>query len=146
VGATLIAAPAGSILQNTDPEHEVGLESMLENRIPAVCARNADAYDIQAQQREQNVDGYETYVKACTEQARSAAPYTPVLAGLTTNSPKSRPDDYPTYGKIYKAARSVRDVIDGYWLNVPPHRETGVRDYERAWRFLRLFYGMRAAI
>jgi hypothetical protein len=143
VGATLIAAPASSILVNIDPESTTNrLEAMLRNRIPETCALYADAYDIQAQQSLQNVQKYATYVKGCAAQARAAAPEKPILAGLTTNSLRREPDDYPAAREMYAAAEAVRGVVQGYWLNVPPHRTTGVRNYRKARRFLQMFYGL----
>ena len=142
VGATLIAAPARSVLDHIAPGSVKNLETMLANEIPATCARYADAYEIQAQQMEQRTQEYEEYVRACAAQARSVAPDTPVLAGLTTNSPAKAPEDYPTAREISAAAKAVRGAVQGYWRNVPPHRRTGGRNYEKAWRSLRLFYGL----
>jgi hypothetical protein len=96
VGATLIAAPARSVLDHIAPGSVKNLQTMLANEIPATRARYADAYEIQAQQTEQRTQGYEEYVSGCAAQARRAAPETPILAGLTTNSPAKSPEDYPT--------------------------------------------------
>jgi hypothetical protein len=142
VGATLIAAPARSVLDHISPGSIKNLETMLANEIPATCARYADAYEIQAQQMEQRTEDYEEYVRGCAAQARSAAPGKPVLAGLTTNSPAKAPEDYPTAREISAAAKAVRGAVQGYWMNVPPHRITGVKNYEKARRSLRLFYGL----
>jgi hypothetical protein len=142
VGATLITAPASSIIANLDPSYDGSyFERMLELRVYATCARHADGIDIQAQQAEQNVDNYADMVKRAAAQARKGNPTVKVFGGLTTNSPQSRPDDYPTATEIYLAAEAVRAVV-GYWMNVPPHRETGIRDPETARQALRLFYGL----
>jgi hypothetical protein len=142
VGATLIAAPEKSVLDHIAPGSRKNLETMLANEIPATCARYADAYVIMAQQMEQRRGDYEEYVRGCAAQARSAAPETTLLAGITTNSSAKAPEDYPTAGEISAAAKAVRGVVQGYWLNVPPHRRTGVMNYEKARRSLRLFYGL----
>jgi hypothetical protein len=144
VGATLITAPASSILENLDPSYDGPLQQrMLELRVYAKCARYADGIDIQAQQNEQNVEMYAEHIKKAAAQARNENPAVKVFAGLTTNSPKKRPDDYPTATEIYMAARAVKPVVDGYWMNVPPHRETGIRNPEKARKALRLFYGLK---
>jgi len=143
VEATLITAPASNIIDNLAPNYDgPEFQKMLELRVYAKCARHADGIDIQAQQTEQNVDKYADIVKRAATQARNENPAVKVFAGLTTVSPKSRPDDYPTATEIYRAARAVRPVVDGYWMNVPPHRETGIRNPERARKALRLFYGL----
>lgn len=143
VGATLITAPASNILDNLAPNYDgPQFQKMLELQVFAKCARHADGIDIQAQQSEQNVEVYEENVRKAAAQARNENPAVKVFAGLTTNSPKSRPDDYPTAREIYLAARAVKPVVDGYWMNVPPHRETGIRNPEIARKALRLFYGL----
>jgi hypothetical protein len=144
VGATLITAPASSILDNLAPNYDgPGFQKMLELRVFAKCARHADGIDIQAQQSEQNVEVYEENIKKAAAQARNENPAVKVFAGLTTNSRKSLPDDYPTATEIYLAARAVKPVVDGYWMNVPPHRETEIRNPEKARKALRLFYGLK---
>jgi hypothetical protein len=143
VGATLITAPASSILDNLAPNYDgPEFQKMLELRVFAKCARHADGIDIQAQQCEQNVEVYEENIRKAAAQARNENPAVKVFAGLTTNSKKSRPDDYPTAREIYRAAKAVKPVVDGYWMNVPPHRETGIRNPEKARKALRLFYGL----
>ena len=113
-------------------------------KIPAKCARHAHVYSIQAQQGLQNADIYARKVEECVRQARDAIypKRKPVFAGLTTNSRRRRPEDYPTADEMAAAAEAVRGVVDGYWLNVPPHRDTGERDYAKAYDFLRQFYDL----
>lgn len=145
-GAILIAAPAGNITTNLEPDSaDRSLDILLRQRIPALCSRYADIYEIQAQQMEQNIPAYTKFVGDCAAQARTEIKRRkPILAGLTTNSPKSRPDDYPTAQEIAWAAQAIRGVVDGYWLNVPPHRITGAHDYQTAREAMRIYYGLAA--
>ncbi len=140
VGAALIAAPANSVIPVYAPDYTGSpKDGILALDIPEMCAEYADVYEIQAQQSEQNPDAYASYVAECKRKARTVA-VKPILAGLTTNSPRSRPDDYPTAAEIYNAARAVAGIVEGYWLNVPEHRVTDVRDFDMAHEFLRLFH------
>ena len=143
VGATLITAPAAGIIENLDPSYDGNhFKRMQELRVYAKCVRHADGMDIQAQQLEQHVNRYADIVERAAAQARNENPTVKVFGGLTTNSLQSTPDDYPTAAEIYRAARAVRAVVDGYWMNVPPNRQTGIRNTEKARKALRLFYGL----
>ena len=143
VGATLTTAPAPDIIENLDPGYDGSYaQRMLELRVYAKCARHADGIDIQAQQTEQSVDEYAYTVGEAAAQARNENPTVKVFAGLTTNSQNSLPDNYPSATEIYRAASAVRAVVDGYWMNVPPHRETGITNPEKARKALRLLYGL----
>lgn len=142
VGATLIAAPAGNILQVIDPNGPGGFDGMLENEIHLKCARHAMAVGVQAQQALANINAYTTYIRDVVSQIRDGGLGTLVMAGVTTNSPKQDPDNYPTAVEIFQAMDSVRSFVDGYWMNVPPHRDTGERDFSKARRAIRRFYGL----
>lgn len=143
VGATLIAAPAGNIMDVIAPEyHGSTTEAQLAYHIPDICARNADMYEIQKQQALQQLANYTKNVTLLAERSRQVAPETPVLAGVTTNSTFASPDDYPTAQEIAAAMLAVRSVVDGFWLNVPAHRQSGVHDIETARRALRIYYGI----
>jgi hypothetical protein len=146
-GLRLFVAPARNVLYNLAPDTEDVTASMVKLRIPARCISVCDGYDIQAQQALQNKEGFTAYVTELAGQAarvrdRREMQRKLIFAGLTTNSQRRKPEEYPTAREIADAALSVAPVVDGYWMNVPPHRETGERDYAKARRAMEMFYGI----
>jgi hypothetical protein len=80
--------------------------------IQADAARYADVVEVQAQYLETDVAAYRGFVAAAAQQARAANPSVSVLSGISTNF-----TDDPDV--LYAAWRSVLDVVDGHYLNVP---------------------------
>ena len=70
VGATLVAAPAGNLMDHIAPDFRGSTtEAQLAHGIAAICARNADMYEVQKQQSLQSLHNYQANVRALAEQA-----------------------------------------------------------------------------
>jgi hypothetical protein len=80
--------------------------------IQAVAARSADIVEVQAQYLETDVAAYRSFVSAAAQQARHANPSVSVISGISTTF-----TDDPQV--LFAAWRSVADVVDGHYLNVP---------------------------
>jgi hypothetical protein len=94
-------------------------ETYLKLEIAANAARYADVFDIQAQRFEHDAGLYASFVRQAAAQARQANPKVLVLAGVSTE-PIGRSvsaDD------ILRAIAATRDVVDGYWFNIPQPSE-----------------------
>jgi len=83
--------------------------------IASDAARYADVFDIQAQRFETDPSRYARFVRQAASQARQANPKVLVLAGISTEPIGQRvsADD------ILRAIAATRDVVDGYWFNIP---------------------------
>ena len=114
-GLLLIAAPAVDLVRNLDVSGRPRYDAYLNLKIAADAARYADVYEIQAQGSMAGVRKYAQFVGAAAEQARAANPRVLVLAGISTN-PSGR---HVTADAIVQAIDATRDVVDGYWFNVP---------------------------
>ncbi len=118
-GAILIATPAVDLMRVLHP-NERRYEAFLQAGIIGGAARYADVVELQAQGGEANVRTFAAFVRAAARQTRAANPRVIVLAGISTNPSGLR----VTARQLAAAAVSVRDVVDGFWLNVPsggPH-------------------------
>ena len=115
-GLLFLTAPAVNIISALGPnEHGPRYAAFIKLGIAADAARYSDVFDIQAQGSEANVELYASFVKAAAEQARQANPKVIVLAGISTQpSGKSVGST-----DILRAIAATRDVVDGYWLNIP---------------------------
>jgi hypothetical protein len=80
--------------------------------IQAGAARGADIVEVQAQFLEADPNAYERFVADAAAQARGANPGVQVIAGISTMFTED-----PQV--LVTAWRSVRDVVDGHYLNVP---------------------------
>jgi hypothetical protein len=80
--------------------------------IQADAARYADVVEVQAQYLETDPSAYRGFVAAAAQQARRANPSVAVVSGISTTF-----TDDPQ--ALYDAWRSVIDVVDGHYLNVP---------------------------
>jgi hypothetical protein len=94
-------------------------EAYLRLGIAATAARYADVFDIQAQGFERNPERYADFVRRAAAQARQANPRVVVLAGISTqpSGQDVSADD------ILNAIAATRDVVDGYWFNIPQPSE-----------------------
>lgn len=89
-------------------------------RLPALAARaRPDAYEIQSQSYETTTRTGESYADLVDEaaaQARVADSGLAVFAGLSTN-PSG--DTTITGATLYADSTATKDVVVGYWLNIP---------------------------
>lgn len=82
---------------------------------PAFSARYADAYVVQSQGLETNLNSFTPMVTQAASQARNANPAVFVLAGLSTG-----PQGHNVTGEqLADAGGSTGGSVDGYWLNIP---------------------------
>jgi hypothetical protein len=90
-------------------------ETYLKLKIAADAARFADVFDIQAQRFEFDTERYANFVRRAAAQAREANPKVIVLAGIST-----QPYGPPVTAEIiFRAITATREIVDGYWFNVP---------------------------
>ncbi len=116
-GRMLIATPAADLVPVLSPSIERGnrYDEYLRLGIAGMAARWADVYEVQAQGCENNLALYTRFVRAAAAQAREANPKIRVFAGLSTNPSGKQ----VTARQLFDAIAATRDVIDGYWLNIP---------------------------
>ncbi len=115
-GLQFIAAPATDLVSVLSPGVRKGrYDRYIELRIAEAAARYADVYDIQAQGSQRNIELFTRFVRQAAAQARAVNPRIVILAGISTNPSGQRADA----AEIVNAIAATRDVVDGYWLNVP---------------------------
>ena len=122
-GLRVMIAPALSRTTVLAPESKVPRWRRYLDLGLAGAAAAADAVELQAQSLERDTATYTEFVRAATEQARAVSPRIPVLAGLSTNPPGAP----VTARQLIAAVDATRDIVDGYWLNIPrpgPHCPT----------------------
>jgi hypothetical protein len=102
-------------------------ETYLRLGIAADAARHADVVVIQAQRWERSTEVYTNFVRRAAAQARQANPKVMVLAGISTNPMGQR----VTADDIIRAITATRDIVDGYWSNIPTRSaySPAVNDY-----------------
>jgi hypothetical protein len=97
-------------------------QSYLSMGLAAASARYGDIYEIQAQPYEMSVfrpqHAYARFVAAAVAQARAANPGIVIYAGLSTQRVASA-------GQLLDDFMATRDLVDGYWLNIPQHDKPG---------------------
>jgi hypothetical protein len=90
--------------------------------LAAASARYGDIYEIQAQPYEMSVyrsqHAYASFVAAAAAQARAANPRAVIYAGLSTQRVSSG-------AQLLQDYLATRDLVDGYWMNIPRHDEPG---------------------
>jgi hypothetical protein len=79
------------------------------------AAAAADVVDIQAQSREHNPTLYATFVLKAASVIHAARPEAIVIAGLSTDPETGA----VTAGTLAAAIDSVKNAVQGYWLNMP---------------------------
>lgn len=115
-GLRLIVAPALSLTQVLAPGGRAPRwRRFLGLGLAAATARAADVFEAQAQSLVRDTGSYERFVRAAAGQARAANPGIQVLAGLSTNPPGAP----VTLSQLTAAVRATRQLVDGYWLNIP---------------------------
>jgi len=120
-GLLFLTAPAVNLVNVIEPGANRNrlAEAYLRLGIAADAARYADVFDIQAQRFEGDASVYESFVRQAAAQARHANPKVIVLAGVSTE-PIGRS---VTADDILRAIAATRDVVDGYWINIPQSSE-----------------------
>ena len=116
-GLLFLTAPAVNLVTIMAPaaDRDRLYDTYLQMGIAADAARYADVFDIQAQRFERNTELYEKFVREAAAQARQANAKVLVLAGISTQPIGQQ----VTADDILAAITATRDVIDGYWFNIP---------------------------
>ena len=115
-GWKVILTPSNDLMNvQVKLKGETNRQAYVRYRIAEFAARHADVLEVQAQSLEQTPSAYSEYVRQTHAQAVAANPGIVLLSGLTA-SLRGTPVGGP---KLYDAATSVRDVVDGFFLNVP---------------------------
>jgi hypothetical protein len=115
-GLQFIAAPALNLTTVLAPGSSLPRwQSFLELGLAARFAEHADVLELQAQSLERDAASFANFVAAAAHQARRVSPGTALLAGVSTNPPGAGVDA----AQLVAAIRSVRGLVDGFWLNVP---------------------------
>lgn len=117
-GMMAIATPAINLIRFLDPASARGgkrFAAFEKTNLAGRIAKCVDVYEIQAQGTEKDTAKFQQFVTTEAEQARAANPAVIVLAGISTN-PSGQ---HVTSEQLFKAVQSVRDVVDGFWLNIP---------------------------
>jgi hypothetical protein len=114
-GYLVIVTPAVDLAKSRQEAGERRFSTFLRLNIPAAAAKYADVYEIQAQGSQVPANVFASYVTGAAQQARAANPKVLVFAGLSTNPSGHK----MTADGIVAAVRATRDVVDGYWFNVP---------------------------
>jgi hypothetical protein len=92
-------------------------DAYLRSGIAQEAAREANAFEIQAQRLQNDPDAYRDFVSRTAAQARAANPGVLVLSGLSTH-----PGYAATPQMLYAAWTSVSDVVDGHYLSLAKGR------------------------
>ena len=115
-GWKVIMTPSNDLMNLRDKrKDETNRQAYVRYRIAESAAPHADILEVQAQTLEQTPSAYREYVRQTRTQAVTANPQVVFLAGLTTNL-QGTPVSGPT---LHDAARSVQDLVDGFFLNAP---------------------------
>jgi hypothetical protein len=133
-GYRVILAPGEDLVfsfgQSRPPPAAPTWRRYLSLHLPAVSARAADIYEIQAQGNENPMFRqsafFRRFVQAAVAQARAANPHVAIFAGLST--------DRAGTAQMVHDFLAVRDLVAGYWLNVP-HPDQRIAQ-QRAQQFL----------
>ena len=120
-GLLFLTAPAVNLVKAMEPmaRPEQMDEMYLRLGIAADAARYADVFDVQAQRFESDTKRYADFVHRAAAQARQVNPEVVVLAGVSTQpyGPHVSADD------ILAAIAATRNIVDGYWFNIPQPSE-----------------------
>jgi hypothetical protein len=124
-GLLFLTAPALNIVTVMAPAKDASrmYDTYLRLGIAADAARYADVVDIQAQRYERDTELYARFVGQAAAQARQANPKVVVLAGISTQ-PIGQD---VTADDILRTIAATREVVDGYWFNIPQPSEYSPR-------------------
>jgi hypothetical protein len=120
-GLLFFTAPAVDLVAVLAPDGDRTRqdETYLRLGLAADAARYADVFDVQSQRFERDTDRYANFVREAAAQARKANPKIVVLAGVSTQPG----GQHVTADDILRAIDATRDLVDGYWLNIPEPSE-----------------------
>jgi len=120
-GLLFFTAPAVDLVAVLQPDADWKRqdETYLRLGLAADAARYADVFDVQSQRFERDPERYAKFVREAAAQARQANPKILVLAGLSTE-PSGQ---HVTASDILRAIEATREVVDGYWFNIPEPSE-----------------------
>ena len=119
-GYIVIVTPAINLATKQQGAGERRFDTFLRLNIPAAAAKYADVFEIQAQGSQSPANVYARYLKEAADQARAANPKVLVFGGLSTNPSGHK----VTSATILSAINATRDIVDGYWFNVPKQNPT----------------------
>jgi hypothetical protein len=114
-GYIVIQTPALSLATRLQPAGERRFDTFVRLGFLANAAKYADAIDIQVQGSQVPARKYAEFVTTAAREARQANPNVLVFAGLSTNPSGHK----VTAEQIVRAINATRNVVDGYWFNVP---------------------------
>jgi hypothetical protein len=115
-GLLFLTAPAVDLVPVMAPGNRSPQDDLyIQLGLAATAAQYADVFDIQAQRFERTTERYASFVRQAAAQARQANPKVVVLAGLSTQPSGQQ----VTADDILRAIAATRDIVDGYWLNIP---------------------------
>jgi hypothetical protein len=116
-GLLFLTAPAVDLVPVLAPDSDRSRqdETYLRLGLAADAARYADVIDIQAQRFERDTARYARFVREAAAQARLANPKVVVLAGVSTQPGGQS----VTADDIVRAIHATRNIVDGYWFNIP---------------------------
>jgi len=110
----VISAPAANLAEVIAPGANIW-NAYLSSGIVAAYAKYSSAIDIQAQGLEGQPSVYREFVDRAAAMARQANPNVVIYAGISTNPSGQQVSAATIVGDI----EATRDVVSGYWLNVP---------------------------
>ena len=116
-GLLFIAAPSPNLIRviapHTPPARET--QEFLKLRIAAAAARNADAYEVQAQGIETSAGAFAAFVKSAAAQASRARPGIELLGGLSTRVPHAKVNA----NTLFDAYLKTQLLVSGYGFDAP---------------------------
>ncbi len=126
-----LTSPSANLVKVMAPETGKSdaeiFDAYLRLGIASEAARYADVYVIQAQRALRTIGVCANFIQRAAEQARRANPGVELIAGISTNPLGRRviTDD------LLRAIAATRDIVDGYWLNIPTRNEysPGITEY-----------------
>jgi hypothetical protein len=120
-GLLFFTAPAVDLVRVLAPDGDRKRqdETYLRLGLAGDAARYADVFDVQSQRFERDAERYAKFVREAAAQARQANPKVMVFAGLSTQPGGQR----VTADDILRAIDATRDLVDGYWFNIPEPSE-----------------------
>jgi hypothetical protein len=120
-GLLFFTAPAVDLVTVLAPDGDRKRqdETYLRLGLAGDAARYADVFDVQSQRFERDAERYAKFVREAAAQARQANPKVMVFAGLSTQPG----GQHVTADDILRAIDATRDLVDGYWFNIPEPSE-----------------------
>lgn len=119
----LLTSPSANLVKvmapETGPSDPEMFDAYLRLGIADDGARYADSYIVQAQRSLRDTAVFVSFVQRAAAQARRANPNVEVLAGISTNPLGRR----VVVDDLLRAIAATRDIVDGYWLNIPTRND-----------------------